>query len=157
MPKITPFLWFDDQAEEAAHFYTSIFKNSQIVTVTRYDQAGAKASGRPVGSVMTVAFKLDGQDFSAINGGPVFKFSEAISFAVNCENQAEIDELWGKLSADPKAEQCGWLKDKYGLSWQIVPAALGEILSDKDTAKAGRAMQALMQMKKIDIDQLKNA
>jgi predicted 3-demethylubiquinone-9 3-methyltransferase (glyoxalase superfamily) len=126
MQKISPFLWFDNQAEEAANFYTSTFKNSRILNVTHYDEAGAKASGRKVGEVMTVAFQIEGQDFTAINGGPIFKFTEAISFVVNCETQEEIDMLWNKLSegGDENAQQCGWLKDKYGLSWQIVPTAL---------------------------------
>jgi predicted 3-demethylubiquinone-9 3-methyltransferase (glyoxalase superfamily) len=157
MQKITPFLWFDNQAEEAANFYTSIFPNSKIVTVTRYDEAGAKASGMPVGSAMTVAFELDGEPFTALNGGPIFKFTEAISFVVNCETQEEVDTLWGKLSAVPESEQCGWLKDKYGLSWQIVPKQLGEMLSDADPEKAGRVMQAMLQMKKIDVNALKQA
>ena len=157
MQKITPFLWFDDQAEEAAKFYVSLFKNSKILSVTRYDKEGANAAGRPEGSAMTVAFRLNGQDFVALNGGPIFKFTEAISFVVNCENQEEVDTLWKKLSAHPQAEQCGWLKDKYGLSWQIVPTELGELLSDKDPQKAGRVMKAMLQMKKIDIAGLKKA
>ncbi len=157
MQKITPFLWFDNQAEEAAKFYTSIFPNSKILNVARYDEAGAKASGRPVGSAMTVAFELDGQQFTALNGGPMFKFTEAVSFVVNCEAQEEVDRLWEKLSADPKAEQCGWLKDKFGLSWQIVPKQLGELLSAPDPEKAGRVMKAMLQMKKIDIEKLKQA
>ncbi len=157
MKKITPFLWFDNQAEEAANFYTSIFKNSKVLNVARYDEAGAKASGMPEGSAMTVAFELNGQEFTALNGGPVFKFTEAISFAVNCESQEEVDELWGKLSADPAAEQCGWLKDKYGLSWQIVPTVLVELLSDPDPEKSKRVMEAMLQMKKIDIATLKQA
>lgn len=155
--KITPFLWFDDKAEEAANFYVSIFPNSKIETVNRYDEEGAKASGRPKGSVMIVTFQLDGQEFTALNGGPVFKFTPAISFMVNCETQEEIDHLWEKLSSDPESEQCGWLKDKYGLSWQIIPTALGEMLSDKDPKKAGRVMKAMLQMKKIDIAKLKEA
>jgi predicted 3-demethylubiquinone-9 3-methyltransferase (glyoxalase superfamily) len=157
--KITPFLWFDDQAEEAVSFYTSIFKNSRIVGVTRYGEEGAEVSGRPGGTVMTVAFQLDGQEFVALNGGPIFKFTEAISFVVNCESQDEVDHYWEKLSAggDPKAQQCGWLKDKYGLSWQIVPAVLGELLSDPDPEKSQRVMKAMLQMKKIDIETLKQA
>lgn len=157
MQKITPFLWFDDDAEEAAKFYTSVFKNAKIVAVTRYDEAGAKASGKPVGSAMTVAFEIEGQPFTALNGGPVFKFTEAISFVIACETQGEIDELWEKLSAHPESEQCGWLKDKFGLSWQIVPSVLGKMLGDKDPEKAGRVMQVMMQMKKIDIGTLQKA
>lgn len=155
--KITPFLWFDDQAEEAANFYTSIFKDSKIVDVVRYSEEGAQASGRPKGSVMTVAFQLAGQEFTALNGGPHFKFTEAISFVVNCESQEEVDELWEKLTAGGEEVQCGWLKDKYGLSWQIVPTALTELLSDPDPEKAERVMKAMLQMKKIDIKGLKQA
>ena len=157
MQKITPFLWFDNQAEEAAKFYTSIFKNSKILNVSRYDEAGSKASGVPAGTAMTVAFELEGQEFNALNGGPMFKFSEAISFVVNCETQEEVDELWEKLSAHPESEQCGWLKDKYGLSWQIIPKALGQMLSDKDAQKSGRVMQAMLKMKKIDVKVLQDA
>ncbi len=157
MQKITPFLWFDKEAEEAANYYVSIFKNSRVSKVSRYDKAGAKASARPEGSVMTVEFELFGQQFIALNGGPVFKFTEAVSFVVNCETQTEVDRYWVKLSADPAAEQCGWLKDKFGLSWQIVPAALGEMLSDKDPQKAGRVMQAMLQMKKIVVADLQKA
>ena len=132
MQRITPFLWFDSQAEEAASFYASIFKNSKIVSITRYGEEGAQASGRPKGTVMTVAFQLDGQEFVALNGGPYFKFTEAISFVVNCESQDEVDYYWEKLSegGDEKAQQCGWLKDKYGVSWQIVPRPSGRLLSD---------------------------
>ncbi len=159
MQKITPFLWFDDNAEEAANFYVSIFPNSKIKNVVRYDEAGANASGRSAGSAMTVAFELEGQPFTALNGGPVFKFTEAVSFVVNCASQEEIDALWTKLSegGDPKAQQCGWLKDKYGLSWQIYPPVLGEMLQDKDPEKSKRVMQAMLQMKKIDIAELKKA
>ena len=159
MQKITPFLWFNDQAEEAVKFYASVFKNSKIGTMVRYDEAGARASGRPNGSVMTASFQLEGQDFTAINGGPVFKFTEAISFVVTCENQAEVDYYWTKLSeaGDEKAQQCGWLKDRFGLSWQIVPTALPRLLGDKDPKKAMRVMQAMLQMKKIDIQALKEA
>lgn len=157
MQKITPFLWFDDKAEEAVNFYVSIFGNSKILNVSRYDKAGAKVSGRPEGSVMVVNFELEGQEFNALNGGPIFKFTEAISFVVNCETQKEVDYFWKKLSAHPESEQCGWLKDKYGLSWQIVPKVLGEMLGDKDPQKAGRVMQAMLQMKKIDIAKLKQA
>lgn len=159
MQEITPFLWFDDKAEEAANFYVSIFQNSKINSVVRYDEAGTKASGRPKGTVMSVTFELQGQEFTALNGGPIFKFTEAISFVVNCKTQEEVDELWEKLSegGDEKAQQCGWLKDKYGLSWQIVPTILGELLQDKDAKKAERVMQAMLQMKKIDIAGLKKA
>jgi len=154
--KITPFLWFDTQAEEAANFYTSIFGNSKIVSVARYGEEGARASGRPEGSAMTVAFQLDGQNFVALNGGPHFKFTEATSFVVNCETQEEVDHYWEKLAAggDEKAQQCGWLKDKYGLSWQIVPVAMIKMLQDKDPKKSGRVMAAMLKMKKIDIGTL---
>ena len=155
--KITPFLWFEDKAEEAVNFYVSIFKNSKIGSITRYGEEGAKASGRPKGSVMIVTFQLEGQAFVALNGGPVFQFTEAISFLVNCVTQEEVDELWEKLSAGGKEGQCGWLKDKYGLSWQVVPAILGELMQDKDAEKSRRVMKALLQMKKIDIGTLKQA
>ncbi|HEV8720250.1 MAG TPA: VOC family protein [Candidatus Binatia bacterium] len=157
MQKITPFLWFDEKAEEAASFYTSIFKNSQIVSIARYGDAGAEVSGRPKGTVMTVAFQLDGQEFVALNGGPLFKFTEAISFVVNCQTQDEVDEYWKKLSDGGQEVQCGWLKDKYGLSWQVVPTILGEMLSDPDPKKAERVMKAMLQMKKINIKGLKQA
>ena|SRR5437867_5509572 len=157
MQKITPFLWFDTQAEEAVKFYISIFKNSKIGRITRYDENAAKASGRPKGSVMTVEFELEGQEFIALNGGPQFKFTEAISFVVNCTTQAEVDRFWKKLAAGGKEVQCGWLKDKYGLSWQIVPTVLGDLLSDKDAAKSQRVMQAMRQMVKLDIKKLKDA
>jgi predicted 3-demethylubiquinone-9 3-methyltransferase (glyoxalase superfamily) len=157
MQKITPFLWFDDNAEEAVKFYTSIIKNSKIGKIARYDEAGEKAAGRPAGSVMTVEFQLEGQEFVALNGGPHFKFTEAISFVVNCETQEEVDYYWEKLSHGGKEVQCGWLKDKYGLSWQIVPTVLGELLSDKDAAKAQRVMQAMLKMVKLDIKKLKQA
>ncbi len=159
MQKITAFLWFDNQAEEAAKFYTSVFKNSKIVNVARYGEAGAKASGRPMGTAMTVAFQLDGQEFVALNGGPHFTFTEAISFVVNCKTQEEVDHYWEKLSegGDERAQQCGWLKDKYGLSWQIVPTVLVEMLQDKDARKSERVMSALLQMKKLDIRVLKKA
>jgi predicted 3-demethylubiquinone-9 3-methyltransferase (glyoxalase superfamily) len=153
MQKITPFLWFNDQAEEAVNYYISIFKNSKIGKVSRY---GEGSPGRP-GTVMTITFELDGQTFIALNGGPVFKFTEAVSFFVNCQTQAEVDELWEKLSEGGEKGQCGWLKDRYGLSWQIVPTALGEMLQNKDAAKAKRAMQAMLQMKKIDLEKLKQA
>jgi predicted 3-demethylubiquinone-9 3-methyltransferase (glyoxalase superfamily) len=157
MQKITPFLWFDNQAEEAANFYTSIFKNSKIVNISRYGEEGAKASGRPEGSVMTVTFQLNGQEFTALNGGPVFKFTEAISFFVNCETQEEVDELWEKLTEGGEEVQCGWLKDKYGVSWQIVPTALMEMLQDKDAERAQRVMKAMLQMRKIDTRALREA
>jgi len=157
MQNITPFLWFDNQAEEAAQFYTSIFKNSKIVNIARYDEAGAGASGRPKGTVMTVTFELEGQAFTALNGGPVFKFTEAISFLVNCKTQEEVDELWEKLSEGGQKGRCGWLKDKYGVSWQIVPAILGELLQDEDAEKRQRVMKAMLQMDKIDIKGLKQA
>jgi len=155
MQKITPFLWFDNNAEEAMKFYTSIFKNSRIGKVTRYSE-GAPV---PAGTFMTGTFRIEGQEFVALNGGPIFKFTEAISFVVNCERQEEIDMLWNKLSqgGDEKAQQCGWLKDTYGLSWQIVPTSLGTMLGDKDAAKAGRVMQAMLQMKKIDLGKLQQA
>jgi predicted 3-demethylubiquinone-9 3-methyltransferase (glyoxalase superfamily) len=157
--KITPCLWFDDQAEEAAEFYTAIFRNSKVVKIARYGEAGHEVHGKPPGSVLTVAFELDGQAFTALNGGPIFKFTEAISLQVNCETQEEVDYYWNKLSAggDDKAQQCGWLKDKYGLSWQVVPRALVELISDPDPQKSGRVMEAMLKMKKIDIDQLKRA
>jgi predicted 3-demethylubiquinone-9 3-methyltransferase (glyoxalase superfamily) len=159
MQKITPFLWFDSQAEEAANFYTSIFKNSRITGITRYGEEGAQASGRPKGTVMTVAFELKGQEFVALNGGPHFQFSGAVSFVVNCESQAEVDYYWGKLTegGDPKVQQCGWLKDKYNLSWQVVPTILMKLLNDHDPEKARRVMKAMLQMKKIDIEPLKRA
>jgi predicted 3-demethylubiquinone-9 3-methyltransferase (glyoxalase superfamily) len=157
MQKIIPFLWFDDQAEAAVKFYTSIFKNSKIGKTARYDKAGEKVSGRPAGSVMTVEFQLEGQKFVALNGGPIFKFTEAVSFVVNCKTQAEVDYYWKKLSAGGKEVQCGWLKDKYGLSWQIVPTVLGELLSSKDAAKSQRVMQAMLTMVKLDIKKLKQA
>ena len=157
--KITPCLWFDDQAEEAAAFYTGVFKNSKIVTVSRYGEAGKEIHGKPAGSVMTVAFELEGQTFTALNGGPIFKFNEAISFQVDCETQAEVDHYWTKLTdgGDPNAQQCGWLKDRYGVSWQIVPRALIEMLMDPDAGKSQRVMTAMLRMKKIDIGELKRA
>jgi predicted 3-demethylubiquinone-9 3-methyltransferase (glyoxalase superfamily) len=154
MQKISPFLWFDGNAEEAATFYTAIFKNSKILKIARYGEAGPG----PAGSVMIVNFQIEGQEFIALNGGPQFKFTEAISFCINCQTQEEVDYFWNKLTADGGQEvQCGWLKDKYGLSWQVTPTILGELMSDKDTKKAQRVMQAMMQMKKIDIAALKNA
>ena len=157
MQKITPFLWFDGQAEAAAKFYTSIFKKSRILNIARDGEASEKPSGKPRGSVMTVAFELAGQKFIALNGGPHFEFTEAISFVVSCRTQREVDYFWKKLSAGGKAVQCGWLKDRYGVSWQIVPTVLGELLGDKDTAKSERVMQALLKMVKLDIKKLKQA
>lgn len=156
---ITPCLWFDRQAEVAARFYTSIFKNSKLGATTRYGEAGKEIHGMPPGTVLTVAFELDGQGFTALNGGPVFKFNEAISFQVNCETQAEVDYFWDKLSAggDPQAQQCGWLKDQFGVSWQIVPSVLSKLMSDPDAGRAQRAMQAMFKMKKIDITELERA
>ena len=150
---ITPFLWFDQQAEEAAAFYTSIFPNSNITKVVRYGEAGPG----PAGSAMTVAFELDGQSFVALNGGPHLKFSEAISFVVNCQTQQQVDTYWEKLSAGGTEVQCGWLKDKFGLSWQIVPTALPELLSDPDPQKSQRVMKAMLSMKKIDVAALRKA
>src|SRR5437764_12725320 len=155
--KITPFLWFDDKADQAARFYTSIFKNSKVGTIARYEAAAAGSTGRPPGSVMTVEFQLEGQDFVALNGGPMFKFTEAISFVVNCENQNEIDYFWSKLSDGGEESRCGWLKDKFGLSWQIVPTALREMLAAEDTVKAKRVMHAILQMDKIDLPTLRRA
>jgi len=157
MQKIALCLWFDNQAEEAAAFYTSIFKNSKITSVVRYSESAAKAAGKPPGSVLTVTFHLEGQDFMGLNGGPVFKFSPAISLIVSCETQEEIDRIWNALSSDRASEQCGWLKDKYGVSWQIVPTALNTMMKDKDPRKSERVMQALLQMKKLDINVLKQA
>jgi predicted 3-demethylubiquinone-9 3-methyltransferase (glyoxalase superfamily) len=151
MQKISPFLWFDSQAEEAANFYVSTFKNSKLGHVIRYDAASAKASGRPEGSVLTIGFQLEGQDFTALNGGPIFKFTEAVSFVITCEDQDEIDYYWEKLSAVPEAEQCGWLKDKYGVSWQVVPKNLDELIS----TPAG--MAAMLKMKKFNIKELQAA
>jgi predicted 3-demethylubiquinone-9 3-methyltransferase (glyoxalase superfamily) len=153
MQKITPFLWFDNKAEEAANFYVSIFKNSKVGKVVRYGE-GAPA---PKGTVMTLTFQLDGQEFYALNGGPHFKFTEAISLFVNCETQQEVDELWEKLSAGGEKSRCGWLKDKYGLSWQIVPSVLGKLMHSENPAKAKNVMQAMMQMGKLDINKLQQA
>jgi len=159
MQKITPCLWFDSNAEEAVNFYTSIFKNSKIGNISRYGEAGYEIHGKPAGTVMTIEFELNGQAFTALNGGPMFKFNEAISFQVSCESQEEVDYYWGRLSegGDEKAQVCGWLKDKYGVSWQIVPTVLVEMLQDKDAEKSGRVMEALLQMGKIDIKRLKQA
>jgi predicted 3-demethylubiquinone-9 3-methyltransferase (glyoxalase superfamily) len=151
MPKITPFLWFDNNAEEAIQFYTSIFKNSKVGRVTRYGDAG------PKGSVMSATFEIEGQPFMALNGGPHFKFTEAISLFVSVDTQQEVDELWDKLSDGGQKSQCGWLKDKFGLSWQIIPKALGELLGDKDPRKSQSVMKAMLQMSKIDIARLKEA
>lgn len=154
---IVPCLWFDSLAEEAVNFYVSLFKNSKIGYIARYSESGAKASGRPMGSVMTITFLLDGQEFMALNGGPVFKFTPAISFMLFCDTQEEIDRFWEKLTAGGEEVQCGWLTDKYGMSWQIVPTILGEMMIDKDPKKVERVMQALITMKKFDIDGLKKA
>lgn len=156
---ITPCLWFDDEGEEAARFYTAIFPNSRIGTISRYGEAGKEFHKKEPGSALTVAFELNGQAFTALNGGPVFKFNEAISFQIMCETQDEVDHYWQRLSegGDDSAQQCGWLKDKYGVSWQVVPTVLIEMISDPDTAKSGRAMEAMMQMKKLDIAELKRA
>jgi len=155
--KIIPFLWFNNQAEQAAKFYTSIFKNSRIGNIARYNKAGEKVSGRRAGSIMTVEFQLEGQDFVALNGGPQFKFTVAISFIVNCTTQAEVDKFWNKLSAGGKKVQCGWLKDKYGVTWQVVPKVLGELLGNKDAEKSQRVMEAMLKMVKLDIKKLKQA
>lgn len=157
MQKITPFLWFDRDAEEAAKFYTSIFNNSKIIDVAHYGNSAADASGRPKGTVMILRFELEGQLFMALNGGPIFKFSPAISFLVSCDTQEEVDDLWKSLSEGGEEDQCGWLKDKFGVSWQIVPSILGEMIQDKDNKKSERVMEAMLQMKKIDIQQLKIA
>ena len=157
--RITPCLWFDSQAEEAANFYTRIFRNSRITEIGRYGEAGKEIHGRPAGSIMIVVFELDGQRFTALNGGPHFKFNEAISLQVGCKDQAEVDYYWDKFGAggDPKAQQCGWLKDKYGVSWQIVPTALIDMVSDPTSEKSQRAMAAMLKMKKIDIAALERA
>jgi len=159
MSKIAPCLWFDNNGEEAAKFYTSIFKNSKIKNIARYGDAAAQAAGRPKGSVLTVSFELDGQEFMALNGGPIFKLNEAVSFMVNVDNQDELDHYWNRLAegGDPKAQQCGWLKDKFGVSWQIVPRMIAKMMSDPDPAKPNRVMQALLQMKKPDIRTLQKA
>jgi predicted 3-demethylubiquinone-9 3-methyltransferase (glyoxalase superfamily) len=153
MQKITPFLWFDNKAEEAVNLYVSIFKNSKVISVARYGDAGPG----PKGTVMTAQFQLEGQEFIALNGGPQFQFTEAVSFVVNCETQREVDELWAKLTEGGQESQCGWLKDKYGLSWQIVPTILPRLLTDKDPKKSQSVMQAMLQMKKIDIQALQQA
>jgi len=153
MQKITPFLWFDGNAEEAMNFYVSVFKNSTVVNIRRYGKAGPGKEG----SVMTGTFQIEGQEFFVLNGGPQYKFTPAISLFVNCETQKEVDELWDKLSAGGRKDRCGWLQDKYGLSWQIIPSALGKLLGDKDPKKANSVMQAMLQMDKIDIKKLKQA
>jgi predicted 3-demethylubiquinone-9 3-methyltransferase (glyoxalase superfamily) len=157
--RIAPCLWFDDQAEEAVRFYSTIFRNSRVLKVARYGKAGHEVHKKPEGSVMTIAFELDGQQFTALNGGPVFRFNEAISLQVFCETQEEIDYYWKKLSedGDEKAQQCGWLKDKFGVSWQVVPTILEELVGDPTSAKSQRAMQAMLKMKKIVIGDLKRA
>ncbi|MGH2576112.1 MAG: VOC family protein [Ignavibacteria bacterium] len=158
MQKITTCLWFDNQSEEAVNFYTSVFKNSKIGTTARYDEAASKAAGMPSGSVMTMTFELEGREFMTINGGPHFKFNESISLVINCENQEEVDYYWDKLTSGGGQESmCGWLKDKFGLSWQVVPTELGKLMSSKETGKAQRVMAALLQMKKLDINTLRNA
>ena len=157
MQKITPFLWFNDNAGEAVEFYTSIFKKSKVLKVARYGKGGAQASGRPPGSVMTIEFEIEGQRFIALNGGPVFKFNEAVSFVVNCKTQREIDYYWKKLTAGGQEVQCGWLKDKYGVSWQIVPTILGRLMRGKDSAKSERVMAAVLRMVKLDIKTLERA
>ena len=153
MQKIVPFLWFDNQAEEAANFYVSLFKNSKIISVRRYGDAGPGAKG----SVMSVTFQLEGREFYALNGGPHFKFTPAISLFVNCETQQEVDELWDKLSTGGRKDRCGWLTDKFGVTWQIIPKALGQMLGDPDPAKSARVMKAMLQMDKIDVTKLKEA
>ena len=159
MSKITPCLWFDDQAEEAANFYTGIFRNSRITKITRYGKAGFEVHQRPAGSVMVVGFELQGHAFTALNGGPVFTFNEAVSLQVNCENQEEIDYFWEKLGegGDPKARQCGWLKDRYGVSWQIIPAEMDTLFADEHSEGSQRAMRAMLQMKKLDIGEIRRA
>ncbi|HSR11809.1 MAG TPA: VOC family protein [Thermodesulfobacteriota bacterium] len=158
-PRITPCLWFDSEAEEAAEFYTAIFPDSRIGRITRYGKEGYEIHGRPEGTVMTAEFEIGGQPFVALNGGPIFKFNEAVSFQVHCETQDEVDTYWEKLSrgGDEKAQQCGWLKDKFGLSWQVVPRLLTDLLSDPDPEKSQGAMQAMLQMKKIDIEKIREA
>jgi len=158
MQKITPFLWFDHQAEKTAKFYTSVLKNSKVGKILRYQEATAKAAGGPVGSVLTIEFEIEGQKFTALNGGPQFKFNESVSFVVDCKTQEEVDYFWEKLTAGGGQEsECGWLKDKFGLSWQVTPTVLIDMLNDKDPKKAGRVMKAMMQMQKIEINKLKAA
>ena len=159
LTRITPCLWFADQAEDAARFYTGIFPGSRITLVTRYSSAGVEVHGRPAGSVMVVAFELDGQPFTALNGGPIFTFNEAVSLQVHCADQAEIDYYWERLGAggDPKAQQCGWLKDRFGLSWQVVPRNMDDLFRDSESEGARRAMEAMLQMKKIDVAAIERA
>ncbi len=157
MQKITPFLWFDNQAEAAANFYVSAFRNSKILSVQRYGAEGSSASGRPTGSVMTVSFMLQGQEFVALNGGPIYRMTPAVSFVVNCDSQQEIDDMWDKLTDGGMEVQCGWLTDKFGVSWQVVPAGLGSLLNGPDPEKSGRVMQAMLKMKKLDIAALQHA
>ena len=158
MQKITPFLWFDGQAEDAVNFYTSLFKNSKIARIFRYTEEAAEKTGLAVGSVLTIEFEIEGQKFVALNGGPLFKFNESVSFVINCETQEEVDFFWEKLTADGGEEsQCGWLKDKFGLSWQVTPTVLIDMLHDKDPEKAERVMNAMLQMQKIEISKLKAA
>jgi predicted 3-demethylubiquinone-9 3-methyltransferase (glyoxalase superfamily) len=158
MQNITPNLWFDNKAEEAAKFYVSIFKNSKMGTISRYDEEAAKHTGRPAGSAMLVTFQLSGQDFMALNGGPMFKFSEAVSFVINCEDQDEVDYFWEKLTGGGGEESmCGWLKDQFGLSWQVVPTALGELMTSGTAEQSRRVMNAMLQMRKIDIQKLQDA
>lgn len=158
MSKITPFLWFDGNAEEAVKLYTSVFKNASVGRITRYTGESSKPSGIPVGTIMTIEFSLDGQDFIALNGGPMFKFTEAVSFAIECETQQDVDHYWNELTANGgEASMCGWLKDRFGLSWQVVPKEALALINDSDTERAGRVTQALMQMQKIDIKKLIDA
>ncbi|MDE2584656.1 MAG: VOC family protein [Betaproteobacteria bacterium] len=159
LQKITPCLWFDSEAEAAAHYYCSIFPNSRVLAVSRYGEAGYEIHGRPAGSVLTVAFELEGQGFTALNGGPVFTFNEAVSLQVNCATQEELEHYWNRLAAggDPAAQQCGWLKDKYGLSWQVVPTVLATMMADPDESRRDRVMAALLQMKKLDFAALQRA
>ena len=157
MQKITPHLWFDKEAEEAAKFYTSIFKNSKITKTSYYGDVGKEIHGQEAGTVLTVEFELNGQGFTALNGGPIFKFSEAVSFMIYCEDQEEIDYYWERLSADPNGGQCGWLKDKYGLSWQITPTIMNQMLGSDNAQKLARVTQAFLKMKKFDISELKRA
>lgn len=158
-PKISPFLWFDHQAEEAANFYVSIFPNSKITRITRYGKAGHEHHGQRAGTVMTVSFKLDGQEFTALNGGPVFQFNEAVSLVINCGSQREVDYYWEKLTAggDKEARQCGWLKDKFGVSWQVIPTAMNDLLGDPDDPRSERAISAMMKMEKLDLAALEKA
>ena len=157
--RITPFLWFDSQAEEAAHYYASIFPDSSVGKILRYDEASSQGSGQPVGSVLTVEFRLDGCDMTALNGGSHFKFNEAVSLVVNCRSQDEVEHYWKHLTAggDPAAQQCGWLKDKYGVSWQVVPVEMLDLIADPDPVRAGKAMKAMMQMKKLDVNEVRRA